>query len=181
MAHNVNFQAGRTAWPIAHKRARYSSSSRQPGKRRACSALVGVAQWLAHALSAVRRQCDDHPVELLREDDLAAEPAGRREARRLIEHVLLLLDRLVQQVIMLRRDYHMAGRACKAGLAGTLERQLCAGRMLVAQSMAQVEQVVTHLTGHVVTPRVAVDDDESHDVFRRSRVLHLEIAVQNWR
>jgi len=75
----------------------------------------------------------------------------------------------------------MAGRACKAGLAGTLERQLRAGRMLVAQSMAQVEQVVTHLTGHVVTPRVAVDDDESHDVFRRSRVLHLEIAVQNWR
>ena len=28
---------------------------------------------------------------------------------------------------------------------------------------------------------VAVDDDESHDVFRRSRVLHLEVAVQRWR
>jgi hypothetical protein len=53
---------------------------------------------------AVGRQRDLDALELLRENDLTAEPRGARQADRLVQHVFLLLSRLVEQIKMLFVD-----------------------------------------------------------------------------
>ena len=84
--------------PVMHARAQPSSRLRVP-----------------------RAACTIKPVELLGDDDLAAEARSRGQAEGEIEHVLLVLARLLQQLVPFRIDDHVTGRAGERALAGALD------------------------------------------------------------
>jgi len=63
----------------------------------------------------------DHAIELARDMHLAAEARAVREAERHVEHVVLVVLRLREKIIVLRREDNVASRACDGALAGTLE------------------------------------------------------------
>ena len=61
------------------------------------------------------------PVELLGDDDLAAQPRGLAEVEGEVEHVLLVLARLLEQIVPIGVDDDMAGRAGERAFAGALD------------------------------------------------------------
>src|SRR6185437_14787029 len=75
----------------------------------------------AHHVARRLRQLDGEAVELLGHDDLAAEPRGLRQAEGEVEHVLLVLGRVLQQLVPFRIDDDVAGRAGERALAGALD------------------------------------------------------------
>src|SRR6266567_6524265 len=50
-------------------------------------------------VAGARRQPHDQPVEFFGDDDLAAEPRGRGQAEREVEHVLFIFTRVLEEVI----------------------------------------------------------------------------------
>src|SRR5438477_6937596 len=74
-----------------------------------------------HHVASGRRQGDGEPVELVAHDDLAAEPRGLCEAEGEVQHVLLVLARVLQQLVPFRIDDDMTGRAGERTLAGALD------------------------------------------------------------
>src|SRR5258708_27763713 len=74
-----------------------------------------------HHVARRLRQLDGKAVGLLGHDDLTAEPRGLRQAEGEVEHVLLVLARLVQQLVPFRIDDDVAGRAGERALAGALD------------------------------------------------------------
>src|SRR5271155_1302569 len=68
-----------------------------------------------------RGQLHRQAVELLGDDDLATEARGDGEIEREVEHVLLVLARLVEQLIPLWIDNDVAGRAGERAFAGAFD------------------------------------------------------------
>src|ERR1700761_5313212 len=79
------------------------------------------------ALSALLRvaraggQAHGQAIQLLADDDLAAEAGSLGQAEGEVEHVLLVLAGLGQQVVPFVLDDDMAGRAGERALARTFE------------------------------------------------------------
>ena len=71
---------------------------------------------------------------------------------------------------------HVARRAREARLARSLERERFVD--LLPPAVEDVEQIVADLAGDLVPFAVAVDDENSHDLVGRGRVLPLVVAVQ---
>src|SRR5271169_2153928 len=73
-----------------------------------------------------RGQPHHQTVELLGNDDLAAEPGGLAEVEGEVEHVLLVLARLLKQIIPLGIDDDVAGRAGERAFACPLDIDIMA-------------------------------------------------------
>src|SRR5579864_1218361 len=80
----------------------------------------------AHHVARALRQRNGETVQFLGDDDLAPQSRGPRQAEGEIEHVLLVLGWLLQQIEPLGVDDHMAGRAGERALAGAFEIDIVA-------------------------------------------------------
>src|SRR3954451_16310547 len=67
------------------------------------------------------RQLHHEAIKLVRHDDLAAEPRGLGQAKGQIQHILLVLRRLLKLPEPGRVDDHMAGRAGERAFAGAFD------------------------------------------------------------
>lgn len=66
------------------------------------------------------RQLDDQPVQLFGHLHLAAEPRRLGEAKRQVQHVVLVVARLGDLIVhFVRLDYYVAGRTRAGAAAGT--------------------------------------------------------------
>src|SRR5258708_12293236 len=74
-----------------------------------------------HQCAGGGRALDGKAGEVLGHEDLTAEPRGLRQPEGEVEHVLLVLARLVQQLVPFRIDDDVAGRAGERALAGALD------------------------------------------------------------
>src|SRR5271169_5448181 len=68
-----------------------------------------------------RGQPHRQPVELLGDDDLAAEPGRLAEVEGEVEHVLFVLARLLEQIVPVGIDDHVTGRAGERPFARPLD------------------------------------------------------------
>ncbi len=121
------------------------------------------------------------PVELLGDDELAAEPRGLGEAEGEVEHVLLVLARLGQQLVPVGIDDHMAGRAGERALAGALDIDIVAMRDLEhgkpdrrVDLLARAVAPDKHHLGHQA--RLAAETGAACGFSRRSRPTAPAIA-----
>src|SRR6185312_2849119 len=80
-----------------------------------------------------RRQADGQPVKLLGDNDLAAEARGGGQPEGEVEHVLLVLGRVLQQLVPLGIDDDMAGRTGERTLARAFDVDIVAVGDLVHQ------------------------------------------------
>src|SRR5690242_15172019 len=92
-------------------------------------AFIGGAS-AAHHVARRLWQLDGEAVELLGHDDLAAEARGLRQAEGEVEHVLLVLGRVLQELVPFGIDDHMAGRAGERALARAFDIDVVAMRDL---------------------------------------------------
>jgi hypothetical protein len=65
------------------------------------------------------RQLHAHPLHLLRQQDLAPEARRIRQTEGHVQHVVLVVARLLEEVIVLRREDDVACRACDGAFACT--------------------------------------------------------------
>src|SRR5215469_6728848 len=77
-----------------------------------------------------RRQLHRQAVELLGDNDLAAEPRRKRQVEGEVEHVFLVLARCVQQLVPLRIDNDMTGGTGKRAFAGSFDVDAVTARYL---------------------------------------------------
>src|SRR5207248_8244842 len=121
-------------WP-AGARTGGGYSRANPGRTPRPDARRGLARSFADGRSSAEQQVAGRrgklhcqTVELLADDDLATEARRHREVERQVEHVLLVLARLVEQLVPLRIDDDMAGRAGERAFASAFDVDLVAAR-----------------------------------------------------
>ena len=123
----------------------------------------------------VHRERDLHAVHFSGKNDLTAKAAGRLEAWRRVEHILLVLARFGKVVEVRLINYHVAGRTGDAALARAFKQDVW---VFILIAVGEVHQVIANLTVDLVPRAIAAHDVETHNISRIAGVLHLELSVE---